>query len=259
MIWDSHPLALGATPVQVFVDGIPQLWESVIVPKPQSFQNAPKVPNFDDEAKKAVEYEGLPDLSINKDPVEANAIFTNVNSMHVIQDGKVHQLFSLQEAAENAIVIVRRGSVVCYGSQDACATYIDDSEDNVIVDLEGGSITPGFVSYGCGLGLEDIILEPSTTDGLLFDPLNKDPPRVVGGSTSLIRAVDGLQFGTRHALQAYRAGVSQYLWHLFFLSDDCLNFCDHDAGYHGCHFALGWKLPQRFGSVLQSGCWKQAR
>ncbi|KJA29058.1 hypothetical protein HYPSUDRAFT_211640 [Hypholoma sublateritium FD-334 SS-4] len=208
VIWDSHPLALGATPVQVFVDGIPQIWEPVIVPKPQSFQNAPKVPNFDNEAKKAVEYEGLPDLSIEKGPVKVNTVFTNVNSMHVIQNGVVHQLFSLQEAAENVTVFVREGSIVCYGGQDTCATYIDNSDDNITIDLEGGSIAPGLISYGCGLGLEDIILEPSTTDGLLFDPLNKDPPRIVGGSTNLIRAVDGLQFGTRHALQAYRAGVT---------------------------------------------------
>lgn len=218
-------MALGATPVQVFVDGIPQIWESVIVPKPQSFQNAPKVPNFDDEAKKAVEYEGLPDLSIARGTVKANTVFTNVNSMHIIQNGVVQQLFSLQEAAENATVIIREGSVVCYGAQDTCATYVDNSDENIIMDLEGGSIAPGLVSYGCGLGLEDIILEPSTNDGLIFDPLNKDPPRVIGGSTSLIRAVDGLQFGTRHALQAYRAGVSQFFGCILSISLSLVFLC----------------------------------
>lgn len=54
MIWDSHPLALGATPVQVIIDGIPQLPAKYVVEKPQSFQVVPKVPNFDEEAKKTV-------------------------------------------------------------------------------------------------------------------------------------------------------------------------------------------------------------
>ena len=54
VIWDSHPLSLGATPKQVIIDGIPQLPTPYIVEKPDAFQVAPKVPNFDKEAKETV-------------------------------------------------------------------------------------------------------------------------------------------------------------------------------------------------------------
>ncbi|KAJ8496327.1 hypothetical protein ONZ45_g12505 [Pleurotus djamor] len=56
VLWDSHPLALGATPIQVFIDGIPQLDNPFNVQKPASFQHSPKVPNFDDEAEAAIHY-----------------------------------------------------------------------------------------------------------------------------------------------------------------------------------------------------------
>ena len=43
---------------------------------------------------------------------------------------------------------------------------VDDVDE--FVDLEGGSLAPGFTSYGSSLGLEEILFEPSTNDG---DPL----------------------------------------------------------------------------------------
>jgi hypothetical protein len=48
--------------------------------------------------------------------------------------------------------------------------------------------------------LESIKAEPSTNDGVIFDPLHRHVPEVLGGSTSLIQAADGLQFGSRDAL-----------------------------------------------------------
>lgn len=54
VIWDSHPLNLGATPTQVIIDGIPQFSTQFAVQKSQSFQVAPKVPNFDKETQETV-------------------------------------------------------------------------------------------------------------------------------------------------------------------------------------------------------------
>jgi hypothetical protein len=69
-----------------------------------------------------------------------------------------------------------------------------------MVDLEGGSISPGLVSCGAPLGLEEISFEPSTTDGLVPDSLLKPIPKILGGDFLLLHAADGLQFGTRNAL-----------------------------------------------------------
>jgi imidazolonepropionase-like amidohydrolase len=58
VLWDSHPLALGATPSQVFIDGIPQL-KGLKVEKPKSLQEVPKTPNFDKEANLTLKVESL--------------------------------------------------------------------------------------------------------------------------------------------------------------------------------------------------------
>ena len=42
VIWDSHPLALGATPRQVYIDGIPQLENPQELTKLSKFQTLPK-------------------------------------------------------------------------------------------------------------------------------------------------------------------------------------------------------------------------
>ena len=44
-------------------------------------------------------------------------------------------------------------------------------------------------------------------DGAVGDPLTAKQPSILGGDGTLIRAVDGLQFGGRNALLAYRGGV----------------------------------------------------
>ena len=63
VLWDSHPLQLGATPLQVFVDGIPQLKDPHVSRKaPKSSAGPPSTPDFTREAEQAVKHEGLPPL-----------------------------------------------------------------------------------------------------------------------------------------------------------------------------------------------------
>ena len=225
VIWDSHPLALGATPAQVFIDGIPQLDIPHVVSKPGTFQDLPKVPNFDREAEEAVAFEGLPPLL----PERASAdiiLFTNVKSVILPRRGDLAEAYSAL-GNETGVVVVRNGEITCYGSEAACS--LDDlaEGDRVrVVDLQGGEISPGLLTYGSPLGLQEIEAEPSTGDGSVFDPLAGPVPRLVGGDIPIVRAVDALQFAGRDSLSvchlynmaipdvlcfslAYRAGVTR--------------------------------------------------
>ena len=103
-------------------------------------------------------------------------------------------------------MVVRSGKVVCSGRNPACFTP-SLMEEAQIVDLRGGSISPGLTTFGSPLGLVEIDSEDSTNDGLVFDPLVDRVPSIIGGDAALVRAVDGLQFGGRNALLAYRSGV----------------------------------------------------
>lgn len=205
MIWDSHPLALGATPIQVFIDGISQLESPYISDKPPAFQKSPKVPNFDKETQLTLEYDGLPPLRSIKGA--ELVVFTNVSNVFVRTSGTVREIYSATAIA-GGIVVSRNGRLTCTGDQSACLTdaVLGSDSEPFFVDLKGGSIEPALTSYGAPLGLEHINQEPSTNDGFAFEPLSHRVPKILGGS--IVRAVDGLLFDTCDALYAYRAGVT---------------------------------------------------
>ncbi|KAF8549605.1 composite domain of metallo-dependent hydrolase [Imleria badia] len=204
VIWDSHPLTLGATPVQVFIDGIPQLQTS-FTKKKEDRQAAPITPSFDEEVKATVKFVGLPPLEPT--PITSGGVlFRNVSSMWRRDGSGVHSVFQIHSAEDEGIVFVEDGEIVCSGSMGTCAAFVNGGGVKVI-NLEGGSITPALVSSGAVLGLQEIAMEASTSDGAVFDALQGSIPAVLGEG-SITRAVDGLMFGTRDALLAYRSGVS---------------------------------------------------
>ncbi|KAJ1304899.1 hypothetical protein OPQ81_006033 [Rhizoctonia solani] len=192
IIWDSHPLSLGATPQQVYIDGSPQLDEPFTLSKPHWAQESPQTPSWDKEAKQTKEADGLPDLSSAPNP--DTIVFKNVASL--VCDGQ--QVLDQQDT-----VIASRGRIVCAGN---CASYVTAGVK--VVDLHGGSIVPGLIASGASIGLVEIDAEPSTNDGIPLDPLENDIPSVAGGNEFLTRAVDGLSFAGRNALLSHRAGVT---------------------------------------------------
>jgi hypothetical protein len=208
VIWDSHPLALGAAPKQVFIDGIKQLDDPFVVEKPEAFQKTPRVPNWDREAQQTVEWEGLPPLlpagKGKKGTLkEEVVVFENVKSVHVIRDGAVMNLAPTAVKAAPSVLLMAvavNGSIACFG--DDCASFAAEHGESArtsYVDLEGGAILPGLVSYGCSLGMDHIMMEPSTVDGSVYGPLEENAPKILGEGP-VIRAVDGLQYQSRNSL-----------------------------------------------------------
>ncbi|KAI5891592.1 composite domain of metallo-dependent hydrolase [Schizophyllum commune H4-8] len=211
VLWDSHPLQLGATPVHVFVDGIPQLKDPHVSPKaPERATGPPSTPDFTREAEQAVKYEGLPPL----EPVKRlrpghKVVFTNVKGM--VTEGDMKTTMKSAAPGETAgrevlfSVVAEAGEVLYVG---ACREYVSgnsmDAEEVEVVDLAGGWISPGLTTIGSSLGLQEITMEASTKDGEVLDVLTSDAP--VAGE--VVRAVDGLMFGTRNAWLAYRSGVT---------------------------------------------------
>ncbi|KAF9566706.1 carbohydrate esterase family 9 protein [Agrocybe pediades] len=205
VVWDSHPLALGAAPQQVFIDGIAQLEKPFVSKKPSSHQRVPKTPDFDKEARDAVKYEGLPPLELNSSTSDIT-IFSNVSSVFLREGLSVKEVILAQGGKENAAtVVVENGHVTCFGSDSQCQVAQYDLKVQR-VNLEGGSISPALISFGSPLGLNHIDQEPSTNDGSVPNPLKGNLPSLL--EDTVIRAVDGLQFSTRDALLAYRAGVT---------------------------------------------------
>ena len=198
VIWDSHPLSLGAAPAQVIIDGIPQIDPAFPASKPASSQRAPHSPKWDVETKRTLEYDGLPPLEPARS-TKGIVIFTNVSSVWM-WDAKTSKIADLlSSTVEPGTVIVNAGRVICSSPQQDCLAY-SMRNDAVHVDLKGGSLQPGLITAGSTIGLQEIAMEASTTDGAALDPLAADVPALVGGAGYIPRAVDGLQFGSRDAL-----------------------------------------------------------
>ncbi|KAJ7589790.1 hypothetical protein C8J56DRAFT_1139426 [Mycena floridula] len=188
VVWDSHPLALGATPKQVFIDGIPQFDSPVVSVKPMTSQKAPIPPNFDKETKDTLTHVGLPRLQVPKS-TSGTVIFHNVSGVWV------RDAWGAREVSTGSrSVVVQNGNIVCL---DSCLSAQDA---DIEMNLEGGWIMPALVSFGSQLGLVEIQAERSTNDGGVTDPA------ILNGT--VIRAVDGLQFTGRDSLLAYRSGIA---------------------------------------------------
>lgn len=139
VLWDSHPLSLGAAPKQVFIDGIAQLKNPNVSKKPSRSQEVPKTPNFDQEAKDALEYDGLPPLEPKKSKSDT-VVFTNVNSIFTRQDQGILEAFSSSRTGVSGVVVVRSGKISCIGASLDCP-LAQTNDDVDVIDLEGGSIS----------------------------------------------------------------------------------------------------------------------
>jgi hypothetical protein len=146
----------------VFIDGISQFPDAPTLVKPASYQEQPKVPDFTKEANATLEYDGLPPLA----PARARTgavLFTNVRDAVVPAD--IPGSNSFAAAQKPGVVLVQDGRVACMGAQVDCAASALAAEAEA-VDLRGGSITPGFTTFGSPLGVAEIDQEPSTNDGV---------------------------------------------------------------------------------------------
>ena len=117
VILDSYPLTLGATPTQVYIDGeFPY-----VVEKPNSLQHVPRVPNFDFEAAKAVEYEGLPPLLPNESYI-GDLLFKNVKNLFLPEadGGRIQDAFTTQ-GIRSGVVMVLNGTIACFGPENSCS------------------------------------------------------------------------------------------------------------------------------------------
>jgi hypothetical protein len=183
---------------QVFIDGISQLESPKSIKKPAEFQVLPRVPNFDKERKDAIKYEGLRPLRPSKKA--KSAIFFNVRAVYE-QDRVTRKLVSKQMSQDTApeMVVVHNGEIICQGVEAQCSEYQKQHSTFETIDIEGGVIAPGFLSYGGSIGLTEIEAESSTNDGVAFAPFKEKVPEIIGNEP-LMRAADGLQFNGRDTL-----------------------------------------------------------
>ncbi|GAD92509.1 conserved hypothetical protein [Paecilomyces variotii No. 5] len=144
VIWDSHPLSVGATPLQVPME------KPAIRPEP---------------------------------PKEVDQLCSRIqNSQNVLITGiRKSYLTVPQEKASSGqglVVAINSGKITCLGGYDECVSATSQSSN--VISLQNGHILPGLTAFSTTLGLQEIPSEKSTSDGSAsskVDPL--DPENVV--------------------------------------------------------------------------------
>lgn len=173
VVWDSDPLSVGATPVQVWIDGTAQFEDPVELNKPLT---APIVP----------------DLSLNTTSEETaqlqNVFFTGVSKVYLSSNEEIANA----DAPFN--VAVANGTIACIGACEA-ELKLASSTEGKIVHLKNGYLTDAYTALGSTLGLTEIDAEASTDDG--------------DSSDYFSRAGDGLALDTKKLKVAHEHGVTR--------------------------------------------------
>lgn len=174
VVWDSDPLSVGATPVQVWIDGTAQFEDPYELAKPLS---TPMVP----------------DLRLNSTNEETaqveSLIFTGVSKILLpIGDEAV------VDASSPFNVVVTDGKISCVGT---CAADLGTAatKKTKTMHLKNGYLTHAFTAFGSTLGLNEIDAEASTDDG--------------DNSNVFSRAVDGLALDNKKLKVAHEYGVTR--------------------------------------------------
>ncbi|KAJ8118697.1 hypothetical protein OPT61_g384 [Boeremia exigua] len=175
VVWDSDPLTVGATPVQVWIDGAKQFSDPIELKKPV----APTVrPN-----------EGLAEEYKPKE-VKGIVIYKGISRVHnsFLPDG-------MEISGDAMVAIASDGKLACVGT---CTSELAGLQSTPFqtIHLKDGHLTPPLVAFGTSLGLAEIDAERDTHDGPYLEE-------------GISFALDGLSFGGKQLTRAFEHGVTK--------------------------------------------------
>ncbi|KAJ3948759.1 hypothetical protein N0V92_013015 [Colletotrichum tropicale] len=155
VVWDAHPLQVGATTVQVFVDG------REVLDGDSTLATLSRTPEDSDVAlpkvKATIEKEKREDICGRALKRNTRIVLTGIG------EALIDEVPSL-DTNDHLAMVVTDGEITCLGAQSACvSSYEGDSI--VSIKLDNGYITPGLIAFGNNIGILDISSEPSTGDG----------------------------------------------------------------------------------------------
>ncbi|KAH6879907.1 hypothetical protein B0T10DRAFT_520013 [Thelonectria olida] len=211
VVWDSHPLTIGATPLQVFVDGNAQL-KAADVRKSmgETFTDAPaKALNLSPPMRQAVNATAMEALcSVAKHPSAENFIVTGISRSFVKGHPLLPETYS-DLSGTNLTLVIDHGKVACLGSEEDCALAASrllsqGSDTTVQVHLSNGHVLPGITAVSSSLGMTELGLEPSAGNGVPnpASPIARDP-------THLDYAKYGVQLEGKAFRRARLGGVTR--------------------------------------------------
>ncbi|KAH8660644.1 carbohydrate esterase family 9 protein-like protein [Tricladium varicosporioides] len=193
VVWDSHPLAIGATALQVFIDG-----RSTLDPKIVSEAGVRSNAYNQEELPKmraVVEPKAREDLCKRVEKPGSRITITGIKTSY-------HKSFSiLPSNSNNLTLVLENGKALCFASHIDCLQHIQESTQ---ISLQNGHLLPGLTAVTVALGLTEIQGEKSTSNGVVKTTSSSlDPANVVYAKYGI--HLDGRGFGRARIGGATRA------------------------------------------------------
>jgi imidazolonepropionase-like amidohydrolase len=201
VVWDSHPLSVGATPLQVYIDG-----RATLDPKKVA-ESQPKVRMDKSSSPDAPKQRKV--LSSNAREELCGRLDGNVKKFVItgIKESFLDHPMIVKSGSnsDNLTMVIQDGSITCFSGQCASAT-----SDDTIINLENGYVLPGLTAVSVSLGLTEIPSEERTSDGNIGSATSFDAENVIYAKYGV--HLDGKNFkrarigGVTKAISAPRAG-----------------------------------------------------
>jgi imidazolonepropionase-like amidohydrolase len=165
-VWDSHPLSVGATPLQVYIDGRATLDPEKV--KDSLGKVSAKRAKAANEPKMRETMETSAKEELCRQIEQGKTVITGVTTSYLkIKDQSTPK-------PGNFTIVVNNGKVACFGSAEDCVSH---TAGGIVISLQNGHVLPGLIGASQSLGMAEIQFEPETGDGLASnnaDPLNPD-------------------------------------------------------------------------------------
>lgn len=146
VLWNGSPLQLGTVPQMVWIDGMLMVNSSGSA-RPSSPRLRSVMPSWAKERDAARIWDGLPPVGGGKQT--GTVVFKTVNTLWTRKNGQIKEDKSLH--SKDGVGSKRYGTVAVNDGKITCVGRCQ--EEGETIDLEGGSISPGFMTFGSALGL----------------------------------------------------------------------------------------------------------
>ncbi|KAL2878408.1 hypothetical protein SGCOL_006382 [Colletotrichum sp. CLE4] len=159
-VWDSNPLSVGATTVQIFVDGREVLDINDSLQKLET--QALSTKNAAPAARPYVLQEKRRDVCNQATAPGAHILFAGIRSS--LLDKEILGGDLAVDEGEELALMVSSGRITCLDIKSRCLSALQHDE-TVEIELANGYVTPGLIAFGNNIGILDISSEPATGDG----------------------------------------------------------------------------------------------
>jgi imidazolonepropionase-like amidohydrolase len=167
VVWNSHPLSVGATAMQVYIDGRATLDPKTVAESGATYAK-------DEQTKPLVQKTTLASTERSElcEQVEKAGARITITG---ITESYLESFPSSKEA--NTTMVIQNGKIICFASHADCSPHITSGPT---INLKNGHVLPGLTAVTVGLGLSEIALDPGTSDGTVSKSADSmDPENVV--------------------------------------------------------------------------------